>query len=142
MSAVDRLVSYFGAEWVGCPTTLRPTFGVCVYLGDNLISSSSKQQDVVSSYSVEAKYRGVANGVKTAWLQNLLLELSYPLSCVTLVFCDNVNTMYLTSNLVQHQRTKHVAIDLHFVRERVFHVPSACQYAYNFTKSLPIPLFL
>ena len=50
---------------------------------------------------------------------------------------------------VQHQRTKHVEIDIHFVREKVAlgrlcvpHVPSSQQYADIFTKGLPGPHFL
>ncbi|KAJ9548832.1 hypothetical protein OSB04_021375 [Centaurea solstitialis] len=149
-SAVDRLVAYSDTDWAGCPNTCRSTSGFCVYLGDNLVSWSSKRQHVVSRSSAEAKYRGIANVVaEAAWLRNLLLELSCPLSRVTVVFCDNVSAMYLASNLVQHQRTKHVEIDLHFVRERVaighvrvLHVPSAYQYADIFTKGLPSSLFL
>ncbi|KAJ9544227.1 hypothetical protein OSB04_023934 [Centaurea solstitialis] len=149
-SAVDRLVAYSDADWAGCPNTRRSTSGFCVYLGDNLISWSSKRQHVVSRSSVEAEYRGIANVVaETAWLRNLLLELSCPLSRATIVFCDNVSAMYLASNPVQCQRTKHVEIDLHFVREcvvighvRVLHVPSAYQYADIFTKNLPTSLFL
>ncbi|KAJ9552888.1 LOW QUALITY PROTEIN: hypothetical protein OSB04_016933 [Centaurea solstitialis] len=132
-SAVDRLVAYSDADWAGCPTTRRSTSGFCVYVGDNL-----------------AEYRGIANVVaETAWLRNLLIELYCPLSRATVVFCDNVSAMYLASNPVQHQRTKHVEIDLHFVRERfvivhvrVLHVPSAYQYADIFTKGLPTSLFL
>ncbi|KAJ9540986.1 LOW QUALITY PROTEIN: hypothetical protein OSB04_027492 [Centaurea solstitialis] len=149
-SAVDRLVAYSDADWAGCPTTRRSTSGFCVYLGDNLVSWSSKRQHVVSRSSTEAEYRGIANVVaETAWLRNLLLELYCPLSRATVVFCDNVSAMYLASNPVQHQRTKHVEIDLHFVRERVaighvrvLHVPSAYQYADIFTKGLPTSLFL
>ncbi|KAJ9544405.1 hypothetical protein OSB04_024112 [Centaurea solstitialis] len=145
-SAVDRLVAYSDADWAGCPNTRR----VLVYLGDNLVSWSSKRQHVVSRSSAEAEYRGIANVVaETAWLRNLLLKLCCPLSRATVVFCDNVSAMYLPSNPVQHQRTKHVEIDLHFVRERVaighvrvLHVPSAYQYADIFTKGLPTSLFL
>jgi hypothetical protein len=61
----------------------------------------------------------------------------------SLVYCDNVNAMYLSTDPVQHQRTKHVAIDLHFVRNqvaigdiRVLHVPSTSQFADIFTKGL------
>ncbi|KAJ9563458.1 hypothetical protein OSB04_008618 [Centaurea solstitialis] len=147
---VDRLVAYSDADWAGCPNTRRSTSGFCVYLGDNLVSWSSKRQHVVSRSSAEAEYRGIANVVvETAWLRNLLLELYCPLSRATVVFCDNVSAMYLASNPVQHQRTKHVEIDLHFVRERVaighvrvLHVPSAYQYADIFTKGLPTSLFL
>ncbi|GKB37693.1 ribonuclease H-like domain-containing protein [Tanacetum coccineum] len=66
-----------------------------------------------------------------AWLRNLLRELHSPLSTVTLVYCDNVSSVYMSANLVQHQRTKHTKIDIHFVLDmvtagqvRVLHVPS------------------
>ncbi|GKA85262.1 uncharacterized mitochondrial protein-like protein, partial [Tanacetum coccineum] len=50
---------------------------------------------------------------------NLLLELHTPLFTATLVYCDNVSAVYLSTNPVQHQRTKHIEIDIHFVREYV-----------------------
>ncbi|GKF03887.1 ribonuclease H-like domain-containing protein, partial [Tanacetum coccineum] len=99
--------------------------------------------------SAEAEYRGVANVVaETAWIRNLLLELHAPLTTATLVYCDNVSAVYLTTNPVQHQRTKHIEIDIHFVRDyvasgqvRVLHIPSRFQYADIFTKGLPSALF-
>jgi hypothetical protein len=55
-----------------------------------------------------------------------------PLKHATVVFCDNVSAVYLSLNLVNHQRTMHIEIDLHFVRERVaadvvrvLHVPTS-----------------
>jgi hypothetical protein len=61
-----------------------------------------------------------------------------------LVYCDNVSAVYLSTNPVQHQRTKHVEIDLHFVRDRVavgdvrvLHVPTTSKFADIFTKGLP-----
>ena len=66
----------------------------------------------------------------------------------TLVYCDNVSAIYLAGNPVQHQRTKHIDMDIHFVREkvargqvRVLHVPSRYQIADIFTKGLPLVLF-
>ncbi|GKE05400.1 ribonuclease H-like domain-containing protein [Tanacetum coccineum] len=66
----------------------------------------------------------------------------------TIVYCDNVSAVYLSSNPVQHQRTKHIEIDIYFVRDlvttghiRVLHVPSRYQYADIFTKGLPTALF-
>jgi hypothetical protein len=99
--------------------------------------------------SAEAEYRAVANGVAEAtWLRQLLLELQAPPSRCTLVYCDNISVVYLSNNLVQHQRTKHVEIDLHFVREkvangqvRVLHVPTTSQFADVFTKGLPSSVF-
>jgi hypothetical protein len=89
-----------------------------MFLGDNLVSWSSKRQNTVSRSSAEAEYRVVSNGVAEAtWLRQRLQELHAPLRHATLVFCDNVSAVYMTSNSVQHQRTKHIEIDLHFVRE-------------------------
>jgi hypothetical protein len=120
-----------------------------LFLGNNLISWFSKRQNVVSRSSAEAEYHAVANGVEEAcWLQQLVVELHSPLSLATLVHCDNVSTVYLSTNPVQHQCTKHVEIDLHFVRERVavgdvrvLHIPMTSQFVDIFTKGLPSLVF-
>ncbi|GKE00894.1 ribonuclease H-like domain-containing protein [Tanacetum coccineum] len=114
-----------------------------------LLSWSAKRQHTLSRSSAEAEYRGVANVVaKTAWLRNLLRELHTPLFSVTLVYCNNVSDIYMTANPVHHQRTKHIEINIHFVRDmvahgqvRVLHVPSRYKYADIFTKELPSALF-
>ncbi|XP_021985328.1 uncharacterized mitochondrial protein AtMg00810-like [Helianthus annuus] len=70
------LTAYSDADWGGCPDSRRSTSGYCVYMGNNLLSWSSKRQPTVSRSSAEAEYRGVANAVaETTWLRNLLLEL-------------------------------------------------------------------
>jgi hypothetical protein len=76
------------------------------------------------------------------------VELHSPLSRATLVYSDNVSTVYLSTNPVQHQRTKHVEIDFHFVRERVavgdirvLHVLMIYQFTDIFTKGLPSSVF-
>ncbi|GJT12726.1 ribonuclease H-like domain-containing protein, partial [Tanacetum coccineum] len=86
------------------------------------------------SYAVhaEVEYRGVVNVVaETAWLRNLLRELHSPLSTATFIYCDNVSVVYMSANPVQHQRTKHIEINIYFVRDmvttrqvRVPHMPS------------------
>ncbi|XP_021991105.1 uncharacterized mitochondrial protein AtMg00810-like [Helianthus annuus] len=117
-SADPRLLAYTDADWAGCPDTRRSTSGYCVYYRDNLISWSSKRQATISRSSAEAEYRGVAN---------VVAEICNP---------------------VQHQRTKHIELDIHFVREqvqwgqvRILHVPSRYQIADIFTKGLPRVLF-
>jgi len=148
-SSTTTLTAYTDADWAGCPNTRRSTSGFCVYLGDNLISWSSKRQATVSRSSAEAEYRGVANVVaETSWIRNLLLELHCPLTKATIVYCDNISAVYLSTNPIQHHRTKHVELDILFVRERValgqvrvLHVPSSKQYADIFTKGLPVTLF-
>nr|GEX30440.1 ribonuclease H-like domain-containing protein [Tanacetum cinerariifolium] len=147
--ATTSLVGYTNADWVGCPSTGMSTLGYCVFLGDNLLSRSAKRQHTISRSSAEAEYRGVANVVaETAWIRNLLHELHSPLSTATLVYCDNVSVVYMSANHVQHQRTKHIEINIHIVRDmitaghvRVLHVPSRFQYAGIFTKGLPSVLF-
>ena len=86
---------------------------------------------------------------EASWLRQLLAEHHNPLAKSTLVYCDNVCAVYLSTNPVQHQRTKHVEIDLHFVRDRVaigdvrvLHVSTTSQFADIFTKVLPSSTFL
>ncbi|XP_071704030.1 secreted RxLR effector protein 161-like [Rutidosis leptorrhynchoides] len=119
-SSLSSLVSYTDADWGGCPDTGRSTSGYCVFLSNNLVSWSAKRQPTVSLSSAEAEYRGVANVVsESCWLRNILLELRFPISKATVVFCDNVSAIFLSGNPVQHQRTKHIEMDIHFVREKV-----------------------
>ena len=115
-SSTPNFVVYTDADWAGCPDTRKSTSGYVVFLGDNLISWSSKCQNTISRSSAEAEYRAVANGVSEAsWLCQLLSELHAPLRRATLIYCDNISAVYMSSNPVQHQRTKHIEIDLHFV---------------------------
>ncbi|GKF38532.1 ribonuclease H-like domain-containing protein [Tanacetum coccineum] len=148
-SSTTDLVAYSDADWARCPTTRRSTSRYCVFLGNNLLSWSSKRQSTLSRSSLEAKYRGVANAVaETYWLRNLLCELHTPLSSATLVYFNNVSAVYLSCNPVQHQRTKHIEIDIHFVRDlvaagqvRVLHVSSRYHFADILTKGLSSTLF-
>ncbi|GKB63869.1 ribonuclease H-like domain-containing protein [Tanacetum coccineum] len=95
-SATTSLVGYTDADWAG------------------------KRQHTLSRSSVKAEYHGVANVVtETAWLRNLLRGLHSPLSTVTLVYCDNVSAVYISTNPAQHQQIKHIEIDIHFVRDMV-----------------------
>ncbi|GKV31511.1 hypothetical protein SLEP1_g40194 [Rubroshorea leprosula] len=77
------------------------------------------------------------------WILNLLHELGIPPSTPPVLYCDNIGAAYLSSNLVMHSRMKHIAIDLHFVRDlvdhkflRVSHISSKDQLANGLTKPL------
>jgi hypothetical protein len=131
-SSSSDLVVYTDTDWTGCSDTCCSTSGYAVFPGDNLIFWSAKRQTVISRSSAEAEYRAIANGVAEAtWLCQLLHKLQTPPSRCTLVYCDNISAVYLFTNPVQHQHTKHVEINLHFVREKVaigqvraLHVPT------------------
>jgi hypothetical protein len=120
-----------------------------MYLGDNLISWSSRRQTTVSRSSVEAEYRNVATAIaESCWVQQLMQELHRPMETSTTVYCDNVVVVYLSANLGHHRRTKHIELDIHFVREkvalgqlRVLHVPTTQQFADVMTKGLPTAPF-
>ncbi|XP_050908747.1 uncharacterized mitochondrial protein AtMg00810-like [Lathyrus oleraceus] len=93
---IEKHVSYTCADWGGCPDTRRFTSGYCVFLGDNLISWSSKRQPILSHSIGESDYWCVANVVlESCWLHNLLLEIHFPISRATIVYYDNVNAIYL-----------------------------------------------
>ncbi|GKC00193.1 ribonuclease H-like domain-containing protein [Tanacetum coccineum] len=119
---------------------------VCLYMHDLREPHFSALKRILRA---EAEYCSVTNAVaETCWIRNLLRELHTSLSSATIVYCDNVSDVYLSSNPVQHQYTKHIDIDIHFVRDlvatgqvRVLHVPSRFQYADIFTKGLPSALF-
>ncbi|CAN6699168.1 unnamed protein product [Malus baccata var. baccata] len=145
-----QLKAFSDADWAGDPNDRRSTTGLVVFLGNSPISWSSKKQLTVSRSSTEAEYRALSStSAELDWIQQLLVFLQVPLSSPPVLFCDNLSAIALSFNPVQHQRTKHIEIDVHFVRERVAKkqlsvqfVSSKEQFADILTKGLSSPLFL
>ncbi|GFS31834.1 hypothetical protein Acr_00g0019430 [Actinidia rufa] len=103
-----------------------------------------KKQSVVSRSSAEAEYRAMAQGTsEIIWLRSLLTELGFSVTDPSYLFCDNKSAIMLSSDSVLHERTKHIEVDIHFIREKVrsrvitpSFVPLSTQTADMFTKSI------
>ena len=94
----------------------RFTLGYCVFIGGNLIFWKSKKQDVVTRSSVEAEHRAMALATcELVWLKQLLQELRFGKDGQMTLVCDNQAALHIASNLVFHERTKHIKMDFHFI---------------------------
>ncbi|CAL9001600.1 unnamed protein product [Prunus brigantina] len=150
-----QLQAYSDADWAGCPDTRRSTTGWCMFLGDALISWKCKKQDHVllrdlrrqhiSKSSTEAEYRAMSAACsEIIWLRGLLTELGFGPIHPTPLHVDNTSAIQIAANPVYHERTKHIEVDCHSIREAydhqvitLPHVSTTLQIADISTKSMP-----
>ncbi|RVW55235.1 Retrovirus-related Pol polyprotein from transposon TNT 1-94 [Vitis vinifera] len=108
------------ADWAGSVTDRRSTSGYCSFVWGNLVTWRSKKQSVVARSSAEAEFRAMAQGIcEGIWLNRLLEELRVPLKHPMVLYCDNQAAISIAKNPVHHDRTKHVEIDRHFIKEKI-----------------------
>jgi Reverse transcriptase (RNA-dependent DNA polymerase) len=118
-SSSHSITAFSDSDWAGCPDDRRSTTGYLVYLGNNLISWSSKKQTTVARSNTEAEYRGLAAvTAEVVWLTSLFKELGLN-APISVFWCDNLGATFLASNPAFHARIKHIELDYHFVREKV-----------------------
>ncbi|XP_042065307.1 uncharacterized mitochondrial protein AtMg00810-like [Salvia splendens] len=105
-------------DWTGNPNDRKSTAGYFTFVGGNLVTWRSKKQKVVALSSAEAEFRGIKSGLtEVLWLKRLMTELELKSTQPCRLLCDNKAAISISENPVQHDRTKHVEVDRHFIKD-------------------------
>jgi hypothetical protein len=139
----DHLLGFCDSDWAGCLDTRRSTTGYIFTLAGAPIAWGSRRQKTVALSSTEAEYMAFGDAVKEAlWLQTLLKNIGQQTECPIPIFTDNQGASALANNPIFQERTKHIDIRHHFVREiiegkiQTLYIPSTEQPADLLTKTL------
>ncbi|GJT23477.1 retrovirus-related pol polyprotein from transposon TNT 1-94 [Tanacetum coccineum] len=137
------LTAFADADHAGCQDTRRSTSGSMQFLGDRLISWSSKRQKSAAISSTEAEYIALSGCcAQILWMRSQLTDYGFGFNKIPM-YCDNKSAIALCCNNVQHSRSKHIDIRFHFIKEHVengvielYFVNTEYQLADIFTKAL------
>ena len=144
----DILQGWVDADYAGCTDTRRSTTGHIFQLFGSTVAWTSKRQATVAQSTLEAEYIAYAEAAKEAiYLRGLLRELKvWNGQTSTTLYCDNQGAIRLAENPGIHQRSKHIEVRHHFIRDQVEngvlkleYIPTAAQRADVLTKALPGP---
>ncbi|GKB20864.1 retrovirus-related pol polyprotein from transposon TNT 1-94 [Tanacetum coccineum] len=137
------LTIFVDADHAGCQDTRRSTSGSMQFLGDRLMSWSSKRQKSAAISSTEAEYIALSGCcAQILWMRSQLTDYGFGFNKIPM-YCDNKSAIALCCNNVQHSRSKHIDIRFHFIKEHVengvielYFVNTEYQLADIFTKAL------
>lgn len=138
------ITAFSDVDWAANVDDRKSVATYYVFLGNSLISWASKKQVAIARSSTEFEYRALAHATtEITWIRNFLSEIGFPLSGIPVLWCDNLGAGAFAANPVFHARTKHIEIDVHYVRDQVLngnlnvrYVPSKEQVADCLTKAL------
>eukprot|EP00253_Pinus_taeda_P005131 PITA_05131 len=118
--AAPLLVGFTDSDWAGDPDDRKSTAGYVFTLGSGPITWACKKQAAISLSSAEAEYRGAVEASKEAlWLRQILSEFGFEQQYPTTLWCDNQSAIQLCKDPVQHQRSKHIELHMHFIRKLI-----------------------
>nr|GEW78022.1 hypothetical protein [Tanacetum cinerariifolium] len=140
-----ELTGFSDADYAGCKDTFKSTSGEAQFLGEKLVSWSSKKQDCTSLSTAKSEYVSLsACCAQVLWMRTQLTDYGYHFDKI-LIYCDSKSAIAISCNPVQHFRTKHIAVRYHFIKEHVekgmielYFVKTDYQLADIFTKALPV----
>ena len=143
------ILGYADADWGGCLDTRRSTTGYLFQTFGGPVAWMSRRQSTTALPTAEAEYMASADATRQAiWLQLLLADLDHKLKHPLPILNDNNAAILLSKNPVHHDRSKHIDMRYHFLRDKVLdntvelsHVPSADNLADILTKPLCAPTF-
>lgn len=144
----DKVLGYVDSDFAGDLDRGRSLTGYVFKVLGNTVSWKAQLQHIVALSSTEAEYIALTEAVKEAmWLKRFVKELGVKLEGAV-VLCDNQGAVQLAKNSVHHERTKHISVKLHFIREvvssgkvEVEEVDTQVNSADMLTKALPGPKF-
>ena len=112
--------AYLNVDYAGSIVDKKSTSRYYTFLRDNIMTWRSKKQSVVTQSSAEAEFKSMAQGIcELLWVKILLEDLRVKWTAPMTLYCDNKPIISIAHNPVQHDRTKHVEVDRHFIKEKL-----------------------
>ncbi|KAI3697877.1 hypothetical protein L6452_30976 [Arctium lappa] len=113
------LMAYSDADHAGCMLDRKSTLGYIQFLGDKLLSWVSKKQLCVSTSTAEVEYVAATSCCsQVLWMRTQLRDYGFKFDKIP-IYCDSKSAIAISTNSVQHTKTKHIDVRYHFIKVNV-----------------------